>query len=61
MVSKVLTVYRSSYTNAAGKDVIVPQIRLQGKWVEQLGFTVDSRFRLYAGEGVIILKSLKEA
>lgn len=62
MVSKVLRVYpTSNYTNVYGKIITVPQIRLQGKWVEQLGFTVDSQFQLFADNGVIILKSLKEA
>ena len=60
MVSKVLRVYPSSgYTNAAGKIVTVPQIRLQGKWVEKLGFTVGSKFMLVADNGTIILQSLR--
>lgn len=61
MVSKVLTVYpTSNYTNVQGRTAVVPQIRLQGRWVEKLGFTVDSKFKLFANEGVIILKSIKE-
>lgn len=61
MVSKVLRVYPfSGYTNVAGKIVTVPQIRLQGKWVEKLGFTVHSKFMLLANDGIIILKSVKE-
>ena len=61
MVSKVLTVYpTSNYTNVCGRAVTIPQIRLQGRWVEKLGFTVDSKFKLFANEGVIILKSIKE-
>lgn len=63
MVSKVLKVYESSGSaNAAGKIIAVPQVRLQGKWVEDLGFTAGSRFRLLADNGIIILKILaKEA
>ena len=61
MVSKVLTVYpTSNYTNVYGRPAVVPQIRLQGRWVEKLGFTVDSKFKLFANEGVIILKTIKE-
>lgn len=61
MVSKVLSVYPTSgYNNVQGRPVVVPQIRLQGRWVEKLGFTVDSKFKLFANEGVIILKSIKE-
>lgn len=61
MVSKVLTVYpTSNYTNVHGRVVTIPQIRLQGKWVDKLGFTVDSKFKLFANDGVIILKSIKE-
>ncbi|HWP98238.1 MAG TPA: SymE family type I addiction module toxin [Syntrophomonadaceae bacterium] len=60
MVSKVLRVYSvSNYANVHGKFVIVPQIRLQGKWVEKLGFTAGSKLMLFADEGIIILKSLK--
>jgi len=61
MVTKVLRVYPASgYNNVHGRPVIVPQIRLQGKWLERLGFTADSTFRLFANEGTIILKLLKE-
>ena len=61
MVSKVLKVYpTSNYTNVQGSSVTVPQIRLQGRWIEKLGFTVDSKFKLFANDGVIILKSIKE-
>ena len=61
MVSKVLKVYPTSgHTNVYGQMVTVPQIRLQGNWVERLGFTVDSKFKLFANDGVIILKSIKE-
>lgn len=61
MVSKVLTVYpTSNYINVHGKFVTVPQIRLQGKWLERLGFTPHSKFKLLASEGIIILKSIEE-
>jgi hypothetical protein len=61
MVSKVLRVYpTSNYTNVDGKAVTVPQIRLQGRWVESLGFTAESKFKVLASEGLIILKSIKE-
>ena len=61
MLSKVLTVYpTSNYTNVYGRAVTIPQIRLQGRWVEKLGFTVDSKFKIFANDGVIILKSMKE-
>lgn len=62
MVSKVLKVYPASgHTNFYGRTAEVPQIRLQGFWVEKLGFTVDSKFKLFANDGVIILKAIKEA
>lgn len=61
MVSKVLKVYPvSNYVDVHGKFVVIPQIRLQGKWVEKLGFTVGSKLMLLADEGIIVLKSLKE-
>jgi len=61
MVSKVLKVYPASgHTNFYGRTVTVPQIRLQGFWVDQLGFTVDSKFKLFANDGVIILKAIRE-
>jgi len=60
MVSKVLRVYPASgHTTVAGKIVTVPQIRLQGKWVEKLGFTVGSKFTLVADNGTIVLQSLR--
>ena len=61
MVFKILKVYPASgHTNVYGRTQEVPQIRLQGFWVEKLGFTVDSKFKLFANDGVIILKSIKE-
>ncbi len=33
----------SSHTNSEGACVVVPSIRLQGKWLEKLGFTIGSR------------------
>lgn len=61
MVFKVLKVYPASgHTNFYGRTPEVPQIRLQGFWVEKLGFTVNSKFKLFADDGVIILKAIKE-
>lgn len=61
MVFKILKVYPASgRTSVYGRTPTVPQIRLQGFWVEQLGFTVDSKFKLFANEGIIIIKSVKE-
>jgi len=61
MVSKVLKVYPTSgHTNVYGRTATVPQIRLQGYWVEELGFSVDSKFKLFANDGVIILKAIRE-
>jgi hypothetical protein len=60
MVCKVLTVYSTSPYTVRGKAVTVPQIRLQGKWLESLGVTAASKFKLFAGEGLLILKLIKE-
>lgn len=61
MVFKVLKVYPASgRTSVYGHTPEVPQIRLQGFWVEQLGFKVDSKFKLFANDGVIILKAIRE-
>jgi hypothetical protein len=39
----------------------VPKIRLQGKWLEELGFKQDGRVEIIpAAPGVILLRSIEE-
>lgn len=60
MVSKVLSVYgTANYTDSYGRFVEVPLIRLQGKWVEKLGFKPKDKVKVYASNGLIILKLIE--
>ena len=50
MGSRVLTVSGVwTHTTEGGKNVKVPFIRLQGKWVEKLGFEVGSKVMVSKG------------
>ena len=37
-----------------------PFIRLQGRWLERLGFAVGDKVSVTAGEGVIVIAPAKE-
>ena len=61
MSERILTVSGvSQYTDLQGKYVQVPFIKLQGKWVEKLGFTVGSKVIVFKGAGELTIKLLKE-
>lgn len=53
MKVRLLTVY-STYAN----DSEMPQIRIQGKWLEKLGFTPGKKFIIQEKSGELTLKSI---
>jgi toxic protein SymE len=46
------------YTNGNKKPY--PFIRLQGRWLERLGFAVGNKVSVAAGEGLIVIVPAKE-
>jgi hypothetical protein len=56
MGSRVLKVRRVIYTNTRGHFVKVPSIRIQGKWLEQLGFTIGCFLEVIENTNEITLK-----
>ncbi|EGO61771.1 hypothetical protein ALO_21576 [Acetonema longum DSM 6540] len=49
-----------SHRNAVGQYVEVPALRLQGKWLAQLGFRVGSLVHVYENPGEITIRLSKE-
>ena len=61
MGSRILTVSGVWTRIPIGKEnVKVPFIRLQGKWVEKLGFKVGSKVMVSKGAGELTIRLLKE-
>lgn len=61
MSSRIITVYGTTpYANVNGMLVEVPSIRIQGKWVEGLGFGIGSKIEVCEGKGEITIKLLQE-
>jgi hypothetical protein len=61
MYQRILTVSGASqYMDLYGRYVKVPFVKLQGKWVQKLGFTVGSKVLVLKGDGEITIKLLKE-
>ena len=61
MYKRVLKVSSlSTHTNSQGDYVDVPAIRLQGRWVEKLGFEAGKKVMVYEKPEEITLKLLKE-
>ena len=50
----------STHVNIDGVCVIVPLIRLQGKWLEKLGFHVGSKVLVSEEHGFITVKILED-
>ncbi len=61
MGSRVITIHGATpYMDAGGKFVEVPVIRLQGKWVERLGFRIGDRIEVHGdGDGIAITLTRK--
>ena len=61
MASRVLKVCAVfPYTNQNGWFVEVPSIKLQGKWLEKLGFTTDRTVEVVESAGEITLRIAQE-
>ena len=61
MSTRILTVSAiSPYEDKNGKFVLIPIIRLQGKWLDTLGFQIGSKVKVYANGKTIIIKLLKD-
>ena len=56
MKERKLTV---NYLYNNGNKKPYPFIRLQGRWLERLGFSVGDKVTVTAGEGVIVIVSAK--
>ncbi len=50
----------SNYTNREGVCVVVPSIRLQGKWLEKLGFDIGSKVEVSEEQGCMTIKILED-
>ena len=60
MASRVLKVCAVfPYTNQHGRFVKVPSIKLQGRWLEALGFTTDRMVEVMESVGEITLKIIQ--
>ena len=61
MNARILTVSAiSPYANKKGRFVLIPIIRLQGKWLDTLGFQIGSKVKVYENGKTIIIKLLKD-
>ncbi len=49
----------SSHINSEGDCVVVPSIRLQGKWLEKLGFDIGRKVLVSEEQGFITIKILE--
>jgi len=52
MKTREMTVYR-----ARGKDLTVPMIILQGKWLRDMGFTVGNRVSVSMQDGKLMVEN----
>lgn len=48
------------YRNKYGKDVELPVLRLQGRWLERAGFTRGSRVEIVEGNGTLTIKKVED-
>ena len=61
MNTRIITVSGiSPYSDSKGRFVQIPLVRLQGKWIEKLGFHTGSKIKVYENNGEIILTLVKE-
>ena len=61
MNTRILTVSAiSPYEDKKGRFVLIPIIRLQGKWLEELGFCPGCKVQVLEYKNKIILTLVKE-
>ena len=61
VIMRSLKVYSSiRYNSSKNRFDILPYIRLQGKWLDKLGFNVGRRIVIIEGKDEIILRLVKE-
>ncbi len=56
-MSRILKVYYHHFTD---RNRTVPLIRLQGAWLEKLGFTTGSKLKVSEQEGQLTITLIKE-
>jgi len=49
-----------TYAYGPNNEKPYPLIRLQGKWLERLGFAIGSRVVVATGEGVVVIVPAEE-
>ena len=54
MKSREMTVYRA---RGNGKDLTVPMIMMQGKWLRDMGFAVGDRVSVTLQDGKLVVES----
>lgn len=60
-MSRILKVNSACPYESLSKGFVeVPYIKLQGKWIERLGFKYGSRFEVLESAGEIIIRLVKE-
>lgn len=61
MDTRILTVYTTSpYSDFRGRFIEVPLIRLQGKWLERLGFQAGHKVQVLEHKNKLTIKLVKE-
>ena len=53
MKSREMTVYRA---RGNGKDITVPMIMMQGKWLRDMGFAVGDRVSVTVQDGKLVVE-----
>jgi toxic protein SymE len=59
-MQKQLTISNTFQNRRYNKYVIVPAIRVQGKWLMQLGFTAGDKVQLVCKKNKLIITRLEE-
>lgn len=54
-VSSALYEYKGNASRSGLRATSVPWIRMQGKWLEQAGFTIHTRVRIRVMKGCLVL------
>lgn len=61
MSSRVLTIcYTFRYLDSSYRNINVPLIKLEEKWVEKLGFSIGKKIKVSEKPGRITLSFVKE-
>jgi len=59
-IRKTLTVAYTSQQRVGVQDIIVPMIRLRGKWLAAAGFSIGDRIELIVSGGTIRVNRLSD-